>query len=106
MRFCNSICTHFLNQIKKNSGPQGGTWQYTSKIDMDPRVYNFRVVYEMSGNNTKYINIEDYRRCGECGILYNKSWGFNRCICCNNLLNFSYYSRHRVADRKRVLKRY
>jgi hypothetical protein len=95
MRFCNSICTHFLNQIKKNSGPQGGTWQYTDKIDMDPRVYNFRVIPAIHGSRSKYVNvIEDYRKCSQCGIQYNKysfGGGLKYCICCSTQLTLRHY---------------
>jgi len=91
MKFCNNICTRFLSQIKRNSGPQGGTWQYKYKIDMDPRVYNFRVIHNISGNNTKYVDIHDYRRCRTCEILYKKSWGLERCRCCNNPLTIKYH---------------
>src|SRR6187551_612971 len=109
MRFCNSICTHFLSQIKKNTGPQGGTWKYVDKIDMDPRVYNFRVVYDTTAKTKNYIDIQEYRRCSQCQILYNRSSynrGLNRCICCNNLLTLSYYSRNRSSHRKGDMKRY
>src|SRR6188768_1171776 len=88
MKFCNNICTRFLSQIKKNSGPQGGTWQYIHKIDMDPRVYNFRVIYSTrGGNDTSNVNVRDnYRQCSTCEIMYNKSsYGakIEYCLCCS-----------------------
>ena len=82
MKICKGICTRFLTQIKKKKGPMGGTWNHLAKIDMDPEVYNFRVI-----NNTfSRLDIMDYHQCSKCDILYHKDFQSRICLCCSNHL--------------------